>query len=116
MHARRAPARIGETHPADQISQIWRHGGATISCTTLPSPVPPKALAVRSDDGLGFHNAQGRAPIGPNYREPNPEKAVARLQSQTTVLAQALQQEKLMTECKVLSLQSGPSLQAATKG
>src|SRR6202047_3507023 len=83
--------------------------------SALPFPIQPKALAVPSDDGLGFHNTQRTAPIGPNDREPNPEKAVARLQSQTTVLAQALQQEKLMTECKVLSVQSGPSLQAATK-
>jgi hypothetical protein len=28
----------------------------------------------------------------------------------------ALQQEKLMTECQVLSVQSGPSLKAAAKG
>ena len=28
----------------------------------------------------------------------------------------ALQQKKLMTECQVLSVQSGPSLKAATKG
>ena len=86
------------------------------SAVFAAAPVQPKALAVPSDDGLGFHDAQGGAPIEPDSREPDPNESVARSQSQTTVLAQALQQEKLMTECKVLSVQSGPSLQAATKG
>jgi hypothetical protein len=31
-------------------------------------------------------------------------------------LVHALQQKKLMTECQVLSVQSGPSLKAAAKG
>ncbi len=37
-------------------------------------------------------------------------------QSQATVLVHALQQKKLMTECQVLRVQSGPSLKTATKG
>jgi len=82
----------------------------------FPSPVPPKALAVPSDDGLGFHNAQGRAPIGPNSGELNPEKSVARSQSQATVLAQALQQEKLMTESRFSACRVARGLQAATQG
>src|SRR5215471_5029595 len=82
----------------------------------FPFPIQPKALAVPSDDGLGLHNAQGRAPIGPNSGEPDPNESVARSQSQATVLMHALQQKKLMTECQVLSVQSGPSLKAAAKG
>jgi hypothetical protein len=76
----------------------------------FPFPIQPKALAVPSDDGLGFHNAQGRAPIGPNSGEPDPNESVARSQSQATVLVHALQHKKLMTEGQVLSVQSGPSL------
>jgi hypothetical protein len=71
---------------------------------------------VPSDDGLGFHNAPGGAPIGPNSGEPDPNESVARTQSQATLLVHALQQKKLMTECQVLSVQSGPSLKAAAKG
>jgi hypothetical protein len=67
----------------------------------FPFPIQPKALAVPSDDGLGFHNAQGGAPIGPNSREPDPNESVAKSQSQATVLVHALQQKKLMTECQV---------------
>ena len=87
-----------------------------MSDSGFPFPIQPKALAVPSDDGLGFHNAQGRAPIGPNSGEPDPNQSVARSQSQATVLMHALQQKKLMTECQVLSVQSGPSLKAAAKG
>ena len=82
----------------------------------FPFPIQPKALPVPSDDGLGFHDAQGGAPIGPNSREPDPNESVARSQSQATVLVQALQHKKLMTECQVLSVQSGPNLKAAAKG
>jgi hypothetical protein len=56
---------------------------------------------VPSDDGLGFHNAPGGAPIGPNSGEPDPNESVARAQSQATLLVHALQQKKLMTECQV---------------
>src|SRR6266481_7894288 len=42
--------------------------------SALPFPIQPKALAVPSDDGLGFHKAQGRAPIGPNSGEPDPNE------------------------------------------
>src|SRR4029077_4205452 len=84
--------------------------------SALPFPIQPKALVMPSDDGLGFHNAQGRAPIGPNSGERDPNKSVARSQSQATVLVHALRQKKLMTECQVLGVQSGPSLKTATKG
>ncbi len=42
--------------------------------SALPFPIQPKALAVPSDDGLGFHNAQGGAPIGPNSGESDPNE------------------------------------------
>jgi hypothetical protein len=83
--------------------------------SALPFPIQPNALPVPSDDGLRFHNAQGGAPIGPNSREPDPNESVARSQSQATVLVHALQHKKLMTECQVLCVKSGPSLKTATK-
>ena len=54
--------------------------------------------------------------MGPSSGEPDPHESVARSQSQATVLVHALQQKKLMTDCQVLSVQSGPSLKTATKG
>jgi hypothetical protein len=84
--------------------------------SAFPFPTQPKALVVPSDDGLGFHNAQGGAPMGPNSGEPDPNESIARSQSQATVLVHALQHKKLMTECQVLCVQSGTSLKAAAKG
>jgi hypothetical protein len=81
----------------------------------FPFPIQAKALAVPSDDGLGFHNAHGGAPIGPNSGEPDPNESVARSQSQATVLVHALQQKKLMTECQVLRVQSDTRPKTATK-
>src|SRR4030095_5417477 len=84
--------------------------------SALPFPIQPKASAVPSNDGLGFHNAQGGAPIGPNSGEPDPKASIPRSNSQAMVLVHALQQKKLMTEYQVLSVQSRPSLKAAAKG
>ena len=114
---RGAPQRgVSGTHCLDQVLDFCRHRRSTMTNPAFPFPIQPKALAVPSDDGLGFHNAQGRAPIGPNSGEPDPNESVARSQSQATVLVHALQQKKLMTECQVLRVQSGPSLKTATKG
>ena len=48
--------------------------GATISCTTPPSQYRRKPWRCQSEDGFGFHNAQGRAAIGPNYGDPTPRE------------------------------------------
>ena len=116
MNARCTPAWIRGTHGLDPVLDIRRHRRSSVTNPALPFPIQPKALAVSSDDGLGFHNAQRGAPIRPNSGEPDPDKSVARSQSQATVSVHALQQKKLMTECQVLSMQSGPSLKAAAKG
>src|SRR5258708_38696672 len=112
---RGAPAWISGTHCLDQVLDFRRHRRSTMTNSALPFPKQPKALAMPSDDGLGFHNAQGGAPIGPNSGEPDPNESVARSQSQATVLVHALQHKKLMTECQVLCVQSGPSLKTATR-
>ena len=116
MNARCTPTWVSGTHFLDQVVDVRRHRRSTVTNSALPFPIDPKALAVPSDDGLGFHNAQEGAPIGPNPGEPDPNESVARWQSQATVLVHALQQKKLVAECQVLSVQSGPSLKTATKG
>jgi len=116
MKARCAPTWISGTHFLDQVLDFGRHRRSTMTNFAFPFPIQPKALAVPSDNGLGFHDAQGGAPMGPNSREPDPNESVARSQSQTTVLVHALQHKKLMTECQVLRVQSGPSLKAVAKG
>ena len=78
--------------------------------SVLPFPIKAKALAVPSDDGLGFHANWTKL-----WRA-RPKRVGPRSQSQTTALVHALQQKKLMTECQVLSVQSGPSLKTAAKG
>ena len=81
----------------DQGLDFRRHRRSTMTNPAFPFPIQPKTLAVPSDDGLGFHNAQGGAPVGPNSGEPDPNESVARSQLQAAVLVHALQQKKLMT-------------------
>ena len=62
VYAGRAPAWIGKTHPADQISDFFGYRRSAVRKPALPSPVEAKALAVPSDNGFRFHDQEGRAP------------------------------------------------------
>ena len=85
VYAGRAPAWIGKTHPADQISDILGYRGPAVPDSALPSPIEAKALAVPSDDGFRFHDQEDRAPTGPKSGEPYPEHAVGRTQCEPMV-------------------------------
>jgi hypothetical protein len=68
MKARCAPTWMSGTHLLDQVLDFGRHRRSTMTNSAFPFPIQPKALAVPSDDGLGFHDAQGGAPIGATFR------------------------------------------------
>ena len=90
VYAGRAPAWIGKTHPADQISDFFGCRRSAVRKSALPSPVEAKALAVPSDDGFRFHDQEGRAPTRPKTGEPYPERAVRRTQFEPMVSVSAL--------------------------
>ena len=90
VYAGRAPAWIGKTHLADQISDLLGHRRSAVRKPALPSPVEAKALAVPSDDGLRFHDQEGRAPTKPKAGKPYPERTVCRTQFEPTVSVSAL--------------------------
>ena len=48
------------------------------------------------DDGLGLHNEERQAPVGPDLREPNPEDAV--MLAELRALSRMLQDGELVTE------------------
>ena len=57
------------------------------------------------DDGLGFHDAEGRSPFRPNTGEPNPKKTIGQRQPQPLFLVPALEDEKLMAQGKDFCLE-----------
>jgi hypothetical protein len=77
--------------------------------------VSPKTLDAKARTVSGFTMRRAARQLDQTMEIQYPEKVVARLPSQATVLAQPLHQEKLITDCKVLSLQSSPSLKTATE-
>jgi hypothetical protein len=90
VDAGRAPAWIGKTHPADEISDLLGYRRSAVRKSALPSPVEAKALPVPSDDGFRFHDQEGRAPTGPRAGEPYPEHTVGRIQFEPMVSVSAL--------------------------
>jgi hypothetical protein len=76
---------------------------------TLPIPIQSKPLAMPGDDGLRFDKEQCRAPIVPQSRKPDPQDTVSPTETQPTPTARTLQDQKLMPECKKLSLQNSAS-------
>ena len=64
MKARCAPTWMSGTHLLDQVLDFGRHRRSTMTNSAFPFPIQPKALAVPSDDGLRFHNAQGERQLG----------------------------------------------------
>lgn len=90
VYAGRAPAWIGKTHLADQISDLLGHRRSAVRKPALPSPVEAKALAVPSDDGFRFHDQEGRAPTRPKAGKPYPEHTVCRIQFEPMVSVSAL--------------------------
>src|ERR1017187_6982032 len=90
VDAGRAPAWIGKTHPADQISDLLGYRRSAVRKSALPSPVEAKALAVPSDGGFRFGEQDGRAPTRPKAGKPYPEHTVCRIQFEPMVSVSAL--------------------------
>ena len=109
------PTWVSGTHFLDQVLDFRRHRRSTMTNSALTFPIQAKALPVPSDDGLGSHNAQGASANWTKLWRARPKRVGRTIESQATVLVPALQQKKLMTECHVLRVQSGPSLKTATK-
>jgi hypothetical protein len=61
----RSPPRVGETHPSDEIADFRRHGWASFTMATLPSPEEPEPHALPSNDGLRLNNKECRSPTCP---------------------------------------------------
>src|SRR6267378_5111407 len=65
VNARSSPARVGETHLPNQISNFRRCRRATLATPTLPSPIQAKSLAMPCDNSFRLDNEQCRSPIVP---------------------------------------------------
>src|SRR6476659_5485108 len=103
-----APQRgLGEAHFPDQIPNFWRYTRSSFKMATLPIPIQSKPLAMPGDDSLRLDKEQCRAPIVPQSRKPDPQ--VSPTETQPTPTARTLQDQKLMPECKNLSLQNSAS-------
>jgi hypothetical protein len=77
--------RVGHAQVPDEIAHFPGYTRTSVVDSTLASPIKPKSRTVLGDDGLGFHDQQGRAPARPQTRDPNPENTVGRLQAKSTV-------------------------------
>src|SRR5262249_50432672 len=59
MDTRRTPERILAAHPANQLSNLFRHRWTPgLATTNFPGPEQPKALAMPADDGFRLDDEQ----------------------------------------------------------
>jgi hypothetical protein len=82
MDTGRSPKWIGFAHRSNEFSNFSRDPWpAQAAGPAFPGPKQADALTMPCDDSLGFDDHECRAPIGPEAREPNPEKSIERIQS-----------------------------------
>lgn len=82
VDSRRAPGCVTGAHLPDQISNLQGGiGSPSAAPTALPFPIQPKSLPVPGNHGFGLDHHEGRAPISPEAREPNPQESIGRIQS-----------------------------------
>src|SRR4051794_10446121 len=63
---RGAPQWILSAHPADQIANVFRHGGTTwLAPSNLPGPKPAKAFPMPADHRRGLDEKDTGPPIVP---------------------------------------------------
>ena len=112
VNTRRSPKRIFATQSADQFSYVFRNSRPPRSTAAhLPGPEQTKALTVPSDHGVRFDDDQSRPPAAPDRAPPCPQESIGRRQFRA--LHRALENDKLVPECKVLQLSAGRDLKVA---
>lgn len=102
-----APRRVLARDATDQFANLAVHLRAAGLPAGLPAPVQLEALPVPLDHGGRLHDDQGRPPVRPEARQPDPEDPVSR--SELGALDGSLEYSQLMAQRQVLSGQSRPA-------
>src|SRR6516164_686695 len=90
MDPRRSPKGIGQAHPANELTSLFRQfRPSRLSMAAFPAPVQPESLAMPSDHGLRFDDDECRAPTRPKPPQTRPEEPVRRPQANTPLLRPA---------------------------
>jgi hypothetical protein len=77
VNPRRSPQWILATHPADQLTDVFRNRRPSASApANFPGPEEAKGFSVLCDDALRSDIDQRRAPIRPHARQSSPEESI----------------------------------------
>ena len=111
MHLGCAPSRVCICDPEHERfhSGIQRWSPAFASAA-FPTPIGSEALAVPSNDGLGFDDYQRIAPVCPHAGKGNPEETIPARQSRTFLVA--FEHKELLAEREVLGGQVSDDVKA----
>jgi hypothetical protein len=103
---RRAPGGIFTGHTANQITDFLVDGRSSgFLVLGFPLPEEREAHPMPSSHGVGFDDAQNRAPIGPEAREPDPEASVSG--PQLGSFHRVFEHAELLPEGEILGGQGG---------
>ncbi len=114
VDARRTPRRVLGGHPANEDSDLGCCARSSSAGPRLPAPVPPEALAMPADDGLGLDDGERLLPSRPAAAQDNPEDAIGRAETRPRLLP--LEDSELLSEREVLQDQVGPSGEEREEG
>src|SRR5271169_1652748 len=99
------PARIRQTHLANQNDDLARNRRSPLRVAAFPSPVQSESSPVPSNHSFGFNDHQCGSPVAPETREPNPQESIRGPQTEASVATGSLENRELMPQGKILGLQ-----------
>jgi hypothetical protein len=96
MNSGGSPEGIVFAHGADEITNILGNPGPSrFAAPAFPGPKESESLAMPGNNGFWFNDDEGRAPLGPKAKEPDPEESVPR--SKSWAIGGTLQDDDLVS-------------------
>ena len=116
MKAGCAPQRIGQAHRADEIADVFGHGGATDPAAAgLSGPEEPESPAGPGNHGVRLDDDERVPPARPQLGQAGPEEAVDRPEVWAFRTAMVKDRE-LLAEGEDLELESSAAPKRSSQG
>lgn len=115
MNPRGTPQRILATQASNQLPCLKIDARTAAVWPGSPPPIGPKPFAVPAQARFGPDDDKSGPPAGPDLGKDDPEHPVPPGELDPTLAEPSLQERRLVTKGKVLSLQGCPGAEQVTK-
>jgi len=105
MNSRGSPEGIVFTHRADKLTDILGNPGSSrLAVLAFPGPKQAESFAMPGEYSFGLDNNEGRAPLRPKSKKPDPEESVPR--SNFGAIGGTLQDDDLVSQSEDFGLEN----------